>query len=184
MRLLRAPSFWIAVAVLAGGWELTRWIQAVGGPDAIHERFGLAGPAITGSIQLALAPTPFPSDLIGIAHGALYGFAFAVPLNWTVWWLAAVLEYALGKRARRDFALEERLETLPAWLRRFPVGHPAYLILVRQIPWAGGYLTTILPGAMGVPFARVAWCAALGIVPGALVLSAVGAGLLELTKQP
>ncbi len=71
---------------------------------------------------------------------------------------------------------------MPEWLRRFPVDHPAFLILVRQIPWAGGYLTTILPGAVGVPLARVAWCAAIGTIPGSAVLAAVGAGLVELSK--
>lgn len=181
LRLLRAPSFWAILVLLAGAYVLTEWVQSVGGPAAIRERFGVAAPLVTGSIQVVLAPTPFPTDLIAIAHGTLYGFWFAAPLNWCAWWLGALLQYALGRRARSDFDLEPHLARLPDWLRRFPIGHPMFLIGVRQIPWAGGYLTTIVPGALGVPATRVAWCAAVGIVPGATVLAAVGAGLLELS---
>ena len=182
VRVLRAPSFWAAVAVIAGAYALTQWVQSIGGPEAIRERFGAMAPLVTGSVQLVLTPTPFPADLICIAHGALYGFWFAAPLNWFVWQLAVLYQYGLGRRARTDFDLELQLERLPEWLRRLPVDHPAFLILVRQIPWAGGYLTTILPGAVGVPLTRVAWCAAIGTIPGSVVLAAVGAGLVELSK--
>ena len=156
------------------------WVQSVGGPEGIRERFGTAAPLVTGSVQFLLTPTPFPTDVICVAHGALYGFWFAAPLNWFVWWLAAFLEYGIGRRARVDLDLEPQVRRLPAWLRRFPVDHPAFLILGRLVPSVGGHLTTLVPGAMGVPLGRFAWCSAVGIIPGAAVMAAVGAGLLEL----
>jgi uncharacterized membrane protein YdjX (TVP38/TMEM64 family) len=94
--------------------------------------------------------------------------------------MASLLEHQIGRRARADLDLEVQLERLPARLRRLPVDHPLFLIFGRQIPWAGGHITTFLPGAMAVPFLRVARCSALGIVPGAFFLAAIGAGLLQL----
>lgn len=182
MHLLRAPTFWGIIGVFIGGYLLMRWVDSIGGPEGVQERFGAAAPFVTGSLQLSLSLTPFPSDVVCIAHGMLYGFWVAAALNWFVWWLAALLEYALGRRARIDFDLERRWNRLPHRLRRFPVEHPAFLILARQVPWAGAHLTTLLPGARGVSFGRIGWCSAIAIIPGALVMAALGAGLLQLQR--
>ena len=107
-------------------------------------------------------------------------FWFALGLNWLGWWLASHLEFFLGRRLRGDFDIERKLERLPRWLRRFPVEHPVFLIFARQVPWAGGHLTTLVPGAMGVPFFRSAWCNAIAIIPAAILTAGLGAGLLAL----
>lgn len=178
MKWIRSPLFWLLLLALPASYALVLWVDSVGGPPGIHARYGMLAPVVTGSLQFALSPTPFPTDLFSIAHGTLYGFWIAAPLNWTVWWLAAMLEFALGRRARVDLDLESEIERLPEWLRRFPVDHPAFLILGRQIPWAGGDITTLVPGAMGVPFRRFVWCAAIAILPGAFAMAALGAGIL------
>ena len=165
--------------LIAGGYGLARWVEAMGGPEGIHARFGATAPIVSGLIHFALSPTPFPTDLLAIANGTLYGFAVAAPLNWIVWWLASWLQYFLGRRLGASLDAASQLERLPSWLRRFPVGHPAFLICGRFIPWAGGHVTTWLPGAAGVPVGRFAWCSALSIVPGAVFLAAVGAGLWQ-----
>jgi len=180
MRVLRLPVLWLGIGVLAGGFLLARWVHSVGGPAGIQQRYGVAAPLVTGCVQFAIAPTPFPSDVICVAHGTLYGFPSAAVLNWFVWWLAAMFEYALGYRARVDFDIERQFSRLPAWLHRFPVGHPAFLILGRQLPWAGGHITTFIPGALGVSFGRFAWCSAVSIIPAAVLMAAIGAGLLHL----
>ena len=68
----------------------------------------------------------------------------------------------------------------PERLRRFPVGHPFFIIGARYVPYAGGHLSTLLPGALRVDLVRFAWCTAIAIVPSSLVVAAVGAGLLFL----
>jgi uncharacterized membrane protein YdjX (TVP38/TMEM64 family) len=178
--VLGSPALWLVTGLLLTAYLLVSWVDSVGGPEAIRERYGVMAPAITSSIQILVAPTPFPSDVICVAQGALYGFWFALGLNWLGWWLAAHIEFLLGRRLRGDFDLESRIGRLPRWLRRFPVEHPVFLIFARQVPWAGGHLTTLVPGAMGVPFIRSAWCNAIGIIPAAVLTAGVGAGLLAL----
>ena len=179
MRLVRSPIFWIVLLILPAGYALVQWVDSVGGPEGIQTRFGALAPAVTGSLQFALTLTPFPTDLFSIAHGTLYGVWIAAPLNWTVWWLASIVEFSLGRRARTDFDLETEMQRLPGWLRRFPAEHPAFLILSRQIPWAGGHIATLVPGALGVSLRRFLWCSAIAILPGAIGLALLGAGLLQ-----
>lgn len=179
VKLARAPSVWIIIGFLIAGFFLIRWIASIGGPEVFSERFGRVAPLITLPAHIIVALTPFPSDAIAIANGALYGFVSAVFLNWFGWWLAALLEFQLGRRTRRDFHWDDQRDRLPAWLRRLPIEAPAFLILARQIPWLGGHVTTFLPGAAGVAYRRFWWCAAVAVIPGSVLMAAIGAGLVQ-----
>ena len=149
-RLLSSPTVWILVGVSILGAALVQWTHNLGGPDAFQARFGLLAPVVTVTSHIILALTPFPSDPIAIANGVLYDFRLGLCLSWLGWWLAGLAEFALGRRARRDFCLDTTLTKAPQWVREFPVSHPAYLILSRQIPWLGGHISTFVPGAADV----------------------------------
>ena len=179
-RYVKSPALWTILFILTGGYFLATWVNSIGGPEAVGEEFGVLAPVITGASLFILTPTPFPTDLIAIAHGALYGFVPAALLNWVVLWLAVFLEASIGRRLGVDFDIEEEMKKMPKVLQRFPIGHPIFLILGRQIPMVGSNVTTLLPGALGVPMARIAWCSAIGIIPGATALAAAGAGFLQL----
>lgn len=179
-RVLSSPSIYLIAGVLLIGGFVAQWVQSVGGPAGFRERFGPVGPLVTVPIQVSVALTPFPSDMVSIANGVLYGFWLGAGLSWLGWWLAALAEYGLGRRARADFDLKTHLNKVPSWLRRIPVSHPAFLIGSRQIPWLGGHVSTFVPGAMGVGFRRYLWCSAVAIVPSSLVMAAIGVGLLRL----
>lgn len=179
-RLLRSPTLWIFLALSIVGAVLIDWIDTLGGPVAFRQRFGLLAPVLTVTLHIVLALTPFPSDAVSIANGAMYGFQIGVSLSWFGWWLAALAEFALGRRARIDFCLDTALAKSPRWVQRFPVSHPAYLILSRQIPWLGGHISTFVPGAAGVSWRRYAWCSAIAIIPGALVMTGIGVGIMRL----
>jgi len=92
--ILSSKGLWLVLALLLTAFLLASWVEAVGGPEAIRERYGVLAPVITSSIQILIAPTPIPSDVICIAQGALYGFWFALGLNWLGWWIASRAGYA------------------------------------------------------------------------------------------
>jgi uncharacterized membrane protein YdjX (TVP38/TMEM64 family) len=178
--VLTSSTFYLVLGVCFVAFWLTRWVESIGGPEGVWERFGLLAPAITIPVHAIVGVTPFPSDVIAIANGTIYGFSLGVVLSWLGWYLAAFIEFQIGRRAAADFNVSEWLARSPEFLRRFPVGHPAFIIGSRLIPWAGGHVSTLLPGAMGVPLGRFAWCTAIGIIPPALIMSGIGAGLLQL----
>lgn len=182
-QLLASPAVMTLVGVLLIGALLTRWIASLGGPEAFREQFGNVAPLVTLPVHIVVTITPFPSDVICIANGTLYGFWVGAVLNWFGWFVASLVEFSLGRRARMDLNLESRLAQLPTWIRQFPVQHPVYLILSRQIPWLGGHVATLIPGSMGVHPSRFAWCSAIAIVPSSLLMAAIGAGLLSLATR-
>lgn len=179
-RLLRSGALYLILGLCFVAFWLTQWVESLGGPAGIWERFGLAAPAISVPIHAIVGVTPFPSDVIAIANGTIYGFWLGCALSWLGWYITAFIEFQIGRRANRDFDISAWISRAPAIIRRFPVGHPAFIIGSRLVPWAGGHISTLLPGAMGVPLGRFAWCSALGIVPPAMLMSGIGAGLLRL----
>jgi uncharacterized membrane protein YdjX (TVP38/TMEM64 family) len=178
--VLRSRALYLVAGLCLVAFGLTRWVESLGGPAGIWERFGLVAPAVSVPVHAIVAVTPFPSDVVAIGNGTIYGFWLGSVLSWFGWYIAAFIEFQIGRRADRDFDIGAWIARAPASLRRFPVGHPAFLIGSRLIPWAGGHISTLLPGAMGVPLGRFAWCAALAIVPPAMLMSGIGAGLLQL----
>ncbi len=179
-RVLKSRALYLVAGLCLVAFGLTRWVESLGGPEGIWERFGLVAPAVSVPVHAIVAVTPFPSDVLSVGNGTIYGFWLGSALSWLGWYIGAFIEFQVGRRANRDFDISAWLSRAPAVLRRFPVGHPVFLIGSRLIPWAGGHISTLLPGAMGVPLRRFAWCAALAIVPPAMVMSGIGAGLLRL----
>jgi uncharacterized membrane protein YdjX (TVP38/TMEM64 family) len=180
LRWLHAPSVWIIAGLLIIGFMLVHWIGKMGGPQVFSERFGKVAPLVTVPVHIIVAVTPFPSDAIAIANGSLYGLVPGIGLNWVGWWIAALLEFQLGRRTRHDFEWDQQRERLPRLFQRLPVDHPLFLIGARQVPWLGGHVTTFLPGAAGVSWHRFWWCAAVGIVPSSILMASIGAGLVKL----
>lgn len=178
--LFTSRVLYLVVGLVLISFLLVRWVGAIGGPEAVWGRFGLLAPVITVPFHIVVAVTPLPSDLVGVANGAIYGFWWGFILSWLGWFLASFIQYAIGRQVRQDFDVEGWLARSPARLRRFPVGHPFFIIGARYVPYVGGHLTTLLPGALGVNLVRFTWCTAIAIVPSALVVAAVGAGLLLL----
>lgn len=177
VRLFRSTSFYLIVGILLSGAAATRWLSDHD-PAEFQETLGVGAIPVTLTLHVVLAVSPFPSDLIAIASGAIYGFVLGFCLSWTGWFIASLLEFGLGRRARQDFELDQGLRRAPKWLRRFPVDHPVFLIGVRQVPWLGMHVGSFLPGAAGVRIGRFLWCTAIGIIPGSVLMTALGAGLV------
>lgn len=179
-RIAASRFVWMAITVCVAGYGGYVWVESIGGPLVFRERFGHIAPLVSVPLQAIACISPFPSDLIAIANGTLYGFVLGSLCTWLSWWLAAQVQYLLGWQMRTDMDLASQTSRLPSWLRRFPVGHPVFLIGSRQIPWAGGHVSTLVPGAAGVNYHRYLWCSAVAVVPGSLLYAAIGVGLLSL----
>ena len=164
-------------AVLLAAYATWRWLEATGGAVALLDGFGPLAPLVSIPIHILLSATPFPSELIGVANGSVYGLWVGALCSWTGWWCGATLEYGLVRLGARQVEWANTVGHLPRWLRRFPVGHPVFLIVGRQLPF-GFHTVNVLAGLAGVSMRRQAICAAVSNVPYALSSAAVGAGLI------
>jgi uncharacterized membrane protein YdjX (TVP38/TMEM64 family) len=179
-RLFRSKTFYLIIGFCMAGFWLMHWVNAMGGPAIILERFGWAAPAVSIVIHAIVTMTPFPTDILAIANGSLYGFWLGAAVSWAGWYIDALIKFYIGRSASEDFPVDQWMARLPARLQRFPVDHPVFLIGTRLVPYAGGFISTFIPGALGVRWSRFVWCAALAIVPPALLMAAIGAGLLSM----
>lgn len=143
----------------------------------MRARFGLGAGVLLVPIQAVVAVSPFPSEVLALAQGAIYGFALGWPFTWAGWMLGAALEYALFRRVTSDVVGPDPLERLPAWMQRLPVGHPLFLILGRLVPF-GNHAVNALAGARRVPAWRFLWASALAFLPFSAMVAAVSSGAL------
>ncbi len=167
------------LTVLFGlGWLLIHVLERIGGPDAVRAEYGLAAAAILVPVQAVAAVTPFPSELIAAAHGAIYGFALGAVFTWIGWMLGALLEYSLFRRIASDLGDAAANARLPAWLRRFPADHPVFLIGGRLVPF-GNHVVSAMAGSRGVAIWRFSWTTAIALVPVSTLVTAIAIGLIE-----
>jgi uncharacterized membrane protein YdjX (TVP38/TMEM64 family) len=176
-RALRSPGLHGLLLACAVAWLLLHALAALGGPEAVRARFGLAAAALLVPIHALVAVSPFPSEVIALGHGAIYGFALGWPLTWAGWLLGAALEYALFRRVAADL-VDAGGARLPAWLQRLPVQHPLFLILGRLVPF-GNHAVNALAGSRRVPLWRFAWASALAFLPFSALVAAIASGLVK-----
>ena len=176
---LRLP--WRSIALLAVATGLTvgvvLWMAYLGGVTTFRLRYGLLAPLVSFPAHLALTLTPVGEFVpFAAANGALYGLWGGAFLSWAAWVLGAVLQRVYGAGVSREMG---GVDALPAWTRRYPLGHPLTLTFARWVPGVGA-LVDAVAGAQGVSFGRHLACAALGHAPQAVFFSAVGAELVRL----
>ncbi|MEO9932406.1 TVP38/TMEM64 family protein [Rhodopirellula bahusiensis] len=183
-RVLKAPTpLWkricrvaLPIVLLVGCWLAFQ----TSGDDLrqMHQRLGWIAPIVTIPLHAVVAAAPVPSDVIVIANGGLYSYPFAVFLGWLGWFLGSILEFLTIRLLTGVESAEDSQKKMPTWLSRWPAGSPWFLVLGRQIPGVGAHLTAGVAAAGGVSFKRYSFWTAVGIVPGAFLLSAIGAHLL------
>lgn len=164
--LLAAPV--LSAAVVLG-------VRALGGPEAFLVPFGPIAPLVGVTVVALAGFQPFPGgEILLVAQGALFGVALGGAVCLAGSMAVAVIRYRL---ARWLTGADLDALRMPAWLRRLPVGHPAFQILVRQLP-LGALAIDLASPAAGVSALRHHTCAALGASPGSWLFAAIGAGLV------
>jgi len=110
--------------------------------------------------------------LFGLFPGALYN-VFAATLGAVVIFLAA--QWGLGDR------LKARMDASDGMVRKIKAGIDdnqwSMLFFIRLVPVVPFFVANLVPAFLGVPLFRFAVSTFLGIMPGALVFTSVGAGL-------
>jgi uncharacterized membrane protein YdjX (TVP38/TMEM64 family) len=122
-----------------------------------------------------VASAPFSmTDALAVMNGAIFG-PFGGSLVDTVGLvLAAMLGYWINMRASKLLDLHSYLERLPAWVKRFPVGSPGFLVAVRIIPGFGGTVATASAAAFRVPLWVHVWTMCIIAIPICTVLTIFG----------
>jgi uncharacterized membrane protein YdjX (TVP38/TMEM64 family) len=148
---LFALSFALAAAIVVNK-PAVDGILAAAGPGALPL-------AIVIFALVASAPLSV-TDALAVSNGVLFGPWVGAVVNAAGLVLAAILGYIIARRTSRLLDIDAQIARLPAWLKRFRVGSPLFLILVRIIPGIGGTLATQTAAALkvGLPRQIVTMC--------------------------
>ncbi|EAR52450.1 hypothetical transmemebrane protein [Oceanicola granulosus HTCC2516] len=112
----------------------------------------------------------FPGVLYNVAAATAGAIAIFLAARW-----------GLGER------LAQRMEAGEGMVKRIKEGIDdnqwSMLFLIRLVPAVPFFVANLVPALVGVPLRRYAITTFLGIIPGALVFTSVGAGLGEVFEQ-
>ena len=162
---LLAASFTLAYLVIAYQPHVAHAIRAI----------GIFAYPLAIAVFAVVASAPFSvTDALAIMNGAIFGPWRGSLVDAIGLVLAAMLGYWINGRASRLLDLHEYLHRLPPWVKRFPVGSPAFLLAVRVIPGFGGTVATASAAAFRVPLWVHVWTMCAIAVPICAVLSIFG----------
>ncbi|HEV3092251.1 MAG TPA: VTT domain-containing protein [Candidatus Cybelea sp.] len=172
-RLLRRCA---ALALLAASFALAYWVIRHQ-PRVEHEIRAIGPWAYPLAIAIfgVVASAPFSvTDALAIMNGAIFGPVRGTLVDTAGLVVAALFGYWINLHATRLLNLHEALEKLPAWVKRFPVGSPAFLLAVRVIPGFGGTVATATAAAFRVPVWVHVWTMCAIAVPICALLTIFG----------
>jgi uncharacterized membrane protein YdjX (TVP38/TMEM64 family) len=176
-RALHSRGLLGIVSIITGGTALAAWMRSYGGAELMREHLGPLAALFIVPLQAVVAVSPFPSEVIALVTCTFYGFWGGALLAWSAWFVAAFLQYELVRRTAKDFDFEHARRRFPRRLRELPVSHPAFLIVGRWLPY-GAHVVNSLAGAYEISLVRHGWCAAVSLIPPALIISGIANGLL------
>jgi uncharacterized membrane protein YdjX (TVP38/TMEM64 family) len=162
---LLAASFTLAAAVIRFQPLVEREIRSL----------GLSAYPLAIAIFAVVASAPFSvTDALAIMNGAIFGPVKGSLVNAVGLVIAALMGYWVNRHASNLLDLDAYLEKLPGWVRRFPIGSPAFLIAVRMIPGFGGTVATATAATFRVPVWVHVWAMCAVAVPICTLLAIFG----------
>ena len=161
-------------------------IVAVLSPGALSEfvemflarahAIGVLGPVI---VMTLAAVSALPAELPAIACGAMYGMIPGFFIAWMTAMFGASVAYFIGKFVRPEIikiVFGERIFSAVKKRANEKTGVMT-LFVVRLIPLFPFFIVNFASGMSGMKFLSYLLATGAGIVPGALVTTAIGAGL-------
>ncbi len=127
-RILKSTAVWGIVLLLFVAWFGLRYLDSMGGPQVLRERWGWFAAIPLVGLHAVVGVSPFPGETIALANSMLFGFRAGVVCNWCGWMLAAWIQYLLVRRATTEFHVHgtRAWQRIPARLSSLPMQHPAF----------------------------------------------------------
>ncbi len=126
-------------------------------------------------VMVVVASAPFSvTDALAIMNGVVFGPILGSAINAVGLAVAAVVAYLIALRTNKLLDVEQQLDRLPNWIKRWPVASPMFLILVRLLPGIGGTVATQTAAAYRVSLWTQIWTKCIVAVPIATVLAIFG----------
>ncbi|MGB6986341.1 MAG: VTT domain-containing protein [Candidatus Aquilonibacter sp.] len=136
---------------------------------------GLSAYPLAIAVFAVVASAPFSvTDALAIMNGAIFGPVMGSIVNAIGLVLAALMGYWINRHASQWLDLDAYLERVPAWVKRFPIGSPAFLLAVRVIPGFGGTVATASAATFRVPVWRHVWTMCAIAIPICTILAIFG----------
>jgi len=169
-----------AVAIFAASFMLATYVVGnKAGVDRLLEGLGPFGIPAAIFIFAIVASAPFSvTDALAVSNGVLFGPWLGAGVNAAGLVLAAILGYFVALRTAKLLKIEDQIDRLPGWVRRYRVGSPMFLILVRIIPGLGGTIATQTAAALRVPLWRQVYTMGVVTIPLCTLL-AFGGNLIS-----
>jgi len=187
------------VIALIGAFALGAWVLC----DALHEgacsiwpSLGMedvkrhildAGPwGVLVSIGLMVAHSfvPFPSEVITIANGMVYGVFWGTVISWVGAMLGALVAFGisrkLGQKHVERFMHRRHMDRAEQMIDEYGTGA---LLFVRLIPVFSFNLINYLVGLTKVPLWTFIWTTAIGMLPMTILMSVMGHKAADLSWQ-
>ncbi|MGB3245657.1 MAG: VTT domain-containing protein [Sulfitobacter sp.] len=135
------------------------------------------------AVYVAIVGFSLPGATIStLTGGFLFGTALGTGINVAAATTGAVVIFLAARMGLGD-KLKERMDTSGGTVARIKKGIDqnqwSMLFFMRLAPAVPFFLANLIPAFLGVPLYRFAVSTILGIIPGTLVLTSVGAGLGE-----
>jgi uncharacterized membrane protein YdjX (TVP38/TMEM64 family) len=156
-----------AFAIFIASFAVAAFVVA-NKPAVDHILVALGPLAIPAAILIfaIVASAPFSvTDALAVSNGVLFGPWVGTAVNTAGLVLAAILGYLVALRTSKLLNIEEQVAKLPGWIRRFEIGSPVFLVVVRAIPGMGGTIATQTAAALRVPMWRQIYTMCIVTVP-------------------
>jgi uncharacterized membrane protein YdjX (TVP38/TMEM64 family) len=140
------------------------------------------GAAVSLVVYALLGPTPIPSEPVTLLVLAWKGPVAAVLIATLGNTLAAIMEYYIGGSIGDITDFEKKKQGLPFGLGRFPIHSPVFLLFARMLPGYGSKLISLAGGVFRVPAWTYLWTTVVSNLVGALLVTLIGMGLIELVR--
>ena len=165
--------------VAAGGWD------AVSDGDRVEEFFterGALGPVVFVLLMWTLQPAGVPGLVFMVPAAVVWPLPTAIALSWIGNMGASTIAFAMARWLARDWAQARLPARLRTWDGRLAHGGVVQVTLLRVVT---GQLTPAdwLLGVSSVPLSAFFVGTALGIVPGIVLATTLGGGIVDLLSE-